>query len=582
MTAASSPSSFQSVETDVLVVGGGLAALRAALSARQAGVRVVVAVKRLLGRSGSSAMTTGGYAAVARDLNALDDIDRHYADTVVGGAYVNERSLVRALVDEAPVRLSELWSMGAKFRQREGRYHLSPSGDHSEARVFVPQNMRGGDMTFPMREAALALGVDVLESCTITDLLTDDDKVVGAVGISGSQRKGLVIRAGATVLAAGGAGRLFAVTSNPPDVCGGGYALALRAGARLRDMEFIQFYPWRLIRPFKSLRVPIQPSTFAIGGRLYNSRGERFMERYDIDRKESTTRDLSARGIFDQIKAGLDVEGGVRLDVSQVPDEQFRYENSKVVELLDPKKVDYRSIELIVAPEAHFFMGGVLIDEHGRSDLRGLYAAGENAGGVHGGNRLNSNAVPDTQVFGHRAGLDAARHAKGAHGGSADPRPIERIRKRLDDLSSDSGEVATEFGALHAELQQAMMLGIGIVRSDEGLQRAIAEAGAVRERLRRLPVRSLGEMVAALEIDDLCAIGTGCAMSARARTESRAAHYRDDFPASDPAWVRTVTYDRNGVGERAVEIDTQEAARIAMLEATRKARSRAGEREYVE
>ena len=165
------------------------------------------------------------------------------------------------------------------------------------------------------------------------------------------------------MLAAGGAGRLFTVTSNPADVCGGGFALALRAGARLRDMEFIQFYPWRLIRPFKSSRVPIQPSTFARGARLYNSKGERFMERYDPERKESTTRDLSARGIFDQIKAGFGIEGGVSLDVSQVPDDQFRYENSKVVDLLDPKKIDYRSIELVVAPEAHFFMGGVLIDE---------------------------------------------------------------------------------------------------------------------------------------------------------------------------------------------------------------------------
>ena len=285
-------------------------------------------------------------------------------------------------------------------------------------------------------------------------------------------------------------------------------------------MEFIQFYPWRLIRPFKSSRVPIQPSTFAIGGRLYNSRGERFMERYDPDRKESTTRDLSARGIFDQIKAGLGIEGGVRLDVSQVPDDQFRYENSKVVDLLDPKKIDYRSIELVVAPEAHFFMGGVLIDEHGRSDPRGLYAAGENAGGIHGGNRLNSNAVPDTQVFGHRAGVDAARHAREVRGASYDPCPVDRVRERLTRLSSEAVEAAPEFANLHDELKQAMTLGIGIVRTAEGLQTAVADAAAIRERLSGLPVRSLGDLTAALDIDDLCSIGTACAASAFARTES--------------------------------------------------------------
>jgi fumarate reductase (CoM/CoB) subunit A len=575
-------SSFQTIQTDVLVVGGGLAGLRAAISARKEGARVLVAVKRLLGRSGSSALTTGGYAAVARGLNARDDAELHYVDTVVGGALVNDRHLVRALVEEAPARLFELWEMGAPFRQREGRYHLSPSGDHSEARVFVPQNMRGGDMTLPMREAALMLGVEVLENCIITDLLTDDGRVTGATGIGRNKPKGYIIKAGATVLAAGGAGRLFTVTSNPADVCGGGYALALRAGARLRDMEFIQFYPWRLIRPFKSSRVPIQPSTFAIGGRLYNSRGERFMERYDPDRKESTTRDLSARGIFDQIQAGLAIDGGVRLDVSQVPDDQFRYENSRVVELLDPKKIDYRSIELVVAPEAHFFMGGVLIDEHGRSDLRGLYAAGENAGGVHGGNRLNSNAVPDTQVFGHRAGVDAARYAKAVRGGSTDSRPVERIKERIEAVSSDAVDSAPEFGALHEELKQAMTLGIGIVRTAEGLRKAVANARTIGERVAQLPVHSLGDLTAALDIEDLCTVGTACAMNAMARTESRASHYRDDFPVTDPDWIRTITCDRNGVGERTVEVDPQEGERIAAFRTARKAQSKTGEREYVE
>lgn len=574
--------SFRALETDVLVIGGGLAALRAAISARQAGVRVLVAVKRLLGRSGSSALTTGGYAAASPALNAHDDPDLHYIDTVVGGGYVNERALVRALVEDAPVRLAELWKFGASFRKRNGHYHLSPSGDHSEARVLVPQHMRGGDMTLPMRDIALALGVDVLENCVITDLLRDEDRVVGAVGIARNKLEGFVIKAGATLLAAGGAGRMFTITSNPADVCGGGFALALRAGARLRDMEFIQFYPWRLIRPFKTARVPIQPSTFSIGGRLYNSKGERFMEAYDPVRKDATTRDLSARGIFEQIRAGHSVEGGVILDVSQIPDDQFRYENSKVVELLDPKKIDYRSIELVVAPEAHFFMGGVLIDESGGSDLAGLYVAGENAGGTHGGNRLNSNAVPDTQVFGHRAGLAAARHAQAARVRKPDPHPITKMRQRLQAIESNSATPAPEFGALHEELKQAMTLGIGIVRTAEGLERAIADAGAIRERLARLPVQTMGDLTTAIEIDDLCSIGTVCALSALARKESRAAHYRDDFPQTDPVWMRTVTYDQNGIEERRIDVDPDEAGWIAAREAARKAHPKPREREHVE
>ncbi|MCC6889223.1 MAG: FAD-binding protein [Hyphomicrobiales bacterium] len=575
------PAGFATVDTDVLVIGGGLAALRAALSARSAGARVTMAVKRLLARSGSSSLTTGGYAAASCALNPQDNPDLHYADTIAGGAFVNERRLVRALVDEAPLRLPELWEMGAAFRMREGRYHLSPSGDHSQARVLVPQNMRGGDMTLPMRAAVLARGVDVIENCTIADLLTDDGRVSGAVGAVRGARP-IVVRAAATVLAAGGAGRLFPITSNPPVVCGGGFALALRAGARLRDMEFIQFYPWRLIRPFKSMRVPVQPSTFAMGGRLYNRRGERFMERYDPQRKESTTRDLSARGIFDQIRAGLDVDGGVILDVSQVPDDQFRYENAKVITLLEPKRIDYRAIELVVAPEAHFVMGGVAIDEHGRADFAGLYAAGENAGGVHGGNRLNSNAVPETQVFGHRAGVEAARLALAAPAGRFDPRPIERLRTRLADLQSDADEVAPAFVALHDALKQAMNLGIGIVRSHAGLAGALADADAISDRLAGLAPRSLGELIAAMEIADLCAIGRVCAESAMARTESRAAHYRDDFPAGDPGWVRTVTFGPKGLAVEPIDIPADEAMQFARLAKSQPAAAKASEREYVE
>jgi fumarate reductase (CoM/CoB) subunit A len=573
---------FRTIETDVLIVGGGLAALRAAISARRAGARTLVAVKRLMGRSGSSALTTGGYAAAIKALSGHDNAQLHYIDTMIGGGYVNERSLVRALVEDAPARLSDLWEIGAKFRKRNGHFHLSPSGDHSEARVLIPENMRGTDMTLPMREAALAAGVDVLENCLIADLLTDDGRVAGAVGIARNKREGYVLRAGATILAAGGAGRMFNVTSNPADVCGGGYALALRAGARLRDMEFIQFYPWRLIRPFKSTRVPIQPSTFSIGGRLYNNKGERFMAAYDPVRKDGTSRDLSARGIFDQIRRGFSVEGGVILDVSQVPDDQFRYENSKVVELLDPKGVDYRSIELVVAPEAHFFMGGVLIGDDGRSDLEGLYAAGENAGGIHGGNRLNSNAVPDTQVFGHRAGLAAARFGLQTRAVNPDLSPVETVQRRLHEVQSDSATASPELSALHEQLKQSMTLGIGIVRTAAGLAQAVVEAFAIRERLADLPLLTIGDLTAAMEIEDLCLVGTACATSALQREESRAAHYREDFPNANPNWIRTVTFDKNGPALRELTRDQDEESWESLRSSMQTAKSQTGEREYIE
>jgi aspartate oxidase len=552
-------------ETDVLVVGGGLAALRAAWSARLAGARVLVVVKRKLGQSGSSANTSGGFAVADPGLNPADGADQHYADTIVGGGHVNDRGLVRALAEEAPARLAELMAVGVQFQRRGGRYYLSASGDHRHPRVLVPLHVRGTDITLPLRAAVLAAGVDVLENTLVVDLLTEGGRVVGAVAIhrDAQDRRdgagGCVIRAGATVLAAGGAGRMFSITSNPVDVTGGGYALALRAGAALRDMEFVQFYPWRLIRPFGSSRVPIQPSTFVSGARLYNSRGERFMEAYDAVRKEATTRDVAARAIFDQIRRGLAVDGGVVLDISAVSDEQFRHENSKVTERLDPRGIDYRAIPLILAPEAHFMMGGVAVDAEGQASLPGLFACGENAGGTHGGNRLNSNAVPETQVLGHRAGLLAAEVAAVFRGRPGDYAVAERWAVRLAAVEDPASEVSPTIRAELAAFREAMWLGLGIVRTGAGLEHARTQAEAMAERARATPAKTLGDLVALVELEHLALTGAAATASALLRTESRAAHFREDFPATNPAWVATVRYENGRVEKRALPVEEGDA-----------------------
>jgi fumarate reductase (CoM/CoB) subunit A len=574
---------FTVVDTDVLVVGGGLAALRAALAARSTGARVLIAVKRKLGRSGSSANTTGGYAVAMAEFNADDGPQTHYEDTIFGGAFVNDRKLVRALVEEAPQRLQELWKLGAKFRRHEGRYLTSPSGDHRWARIAVPLNSIGTDLTAPLRAAVLASGAEVLENCAVVSLLHDGGRIAGAVCLARDRIAGFVIRAGAVILAAGGAGRMFSLTSNPTDVRGSGYALALKAGARLRDMEFIQFYPWRLIRPFKNTRMPIQSSVFVEGGRLLNRHGERFMERYDPVRKDSAMRDVSARGIFDQIRNGLDVDGGVVLDVTAVSDAAFRLNNPRVVEVLDRQGIDYRNIPLIVAPEAHFFMGGVVIDEHGRSDIAGLYAAGENAGGVHGANRLNSNAVPDTQVFGHRAGISAGCAARTAAAASVDDAVVASWASRLSAISDSSTSVSVDYDALVERLQASVSLGLGIVRTAAGLQRVAEELAAINDANVALRPSTLGELIAATEIEEMCATGVVCANSAQLRTESRGAHFRDDYPQSDPGWIKTITFGPQGFATADIE-HGEEDFDAADFAAAAEARSAvvAGTHEHVE
>jgi fumarate reductase (CoM/CoB) subunit A len=248
--------------------------------------------------------------------------------------------------------------------------------------------------------------------------------------------------------------------------------------------------------------------------------------------------------------------------------------------LLDPKRINYRDIQLVVAPEAHFFMGGVVIDEYGQSNIRGLFAAGENAGGVHGGNRLNSNAIPDTQVFGYRAGLAARQSAAAAKVKLGDPGPIESVAGFLKEMTS-SGAAAADYATQLEQLRNTMTIDLGIVRTPEGLNRAIATAHDVRDRTTKLPVLNQSDLIARRELEDLCATAVACAASALHRTESRASHYRSDFPDSDPAWVRTVVYDSHGLTTSVIDVEPDEGQWAQQRNAATPAPGK-GEKEYVE
>jgi len=278
-----------------------------------------------------------------------------------------------------------------------------------------------------------------------------------------------------------------------------------------------------------------------------------------------------------------EADGGVVLDVSAVSDEAFRLNNPRVVEALDRRGVDYRSIPLILAPEAHFFMGGVMIDDDARTDISGLYAAGENAGGVHGANRLNSNAVPETQVFGHRAGIAAGRAAAGAGAARIDETVVAGWRTRLFAISSPSTSISEDYEALLDRLRAGVSLGLGIVRTAEGLDRVLDELASINAANAALRPSTLGELIASTEIEEMCTVGTVCAKSARLRTESRGAHFRDDYPRSDPDWIKTVTFGPRGLATVAIE-GAGETFDTADFAAAAEARSAAvaGAHEHVE
>jgi len=542
MTVAGAP-------TDVLVVGGGLSGLRAALTARSAGADVVVAVKGKLGRSGCSAMTTAGYAAVLDDDEA-DSIDAFITDTLRGGAHVGEPELVQLVCAEAGPMVRALLDDGGEFeRDDDGRFRRSPSGDHSASRVLGTPRHFGTDLTVPLAERVVASGCRVLEFTIVTELVMRDGRCVGARAYDTREARDHVLRAGAVVLATGGAGRLFSITSNPNDVTGDGFALGARAGAHLRDMEFIQYYPWRCIDPFDRSRVSIQPSTFVYGARMYNVHGERFMCTFNPDGAEVTTRDVAARGIFDQVRRGLGVGGGVRLDLSPLDEDTFRRSNPKFAKLIDAKKIDYRTYPFVVAPEAHFFMGGLVIDRAGRTTVPGLFAAGEVAGGVHGANRLNSNALPETQVFGARAGSAAAHEASVVRPSSDDHETASSAHNvpdangtRVEPTSVEPAELRRRLG----ELQDRMWRHLGIIRTGHELDAGLAYVREARASLPRRPdsgpeVRSWHELQFLYETAEMCLT------AARARTESRGAHYREDYPTvSDEQWRVAIMVRRQG------------------------------------
>lgn len=523
---------MKQIKTDVLVVGGGLAALRSAYDALRAGANVTVAVKGKAGRSGSSAMTSAGYSTPQSES---DSADAYFEDTMRGGRQINDPKLVRILADEGPRRLSELVALGAALGIDErGSWRVFPSGDHSIPRTVSAANHTGLDFTQPLTAAVIELGAEVVEMTAALELVVAGGRVAGAVLLDYERGEIVNVVAPSVILGTGGAGRLFAVTSNPNDATGDGYALALHAGAALRDMEFIQFYPWRCIIPFERSRMPIQPSTFVVGGKLFNSEGDRFMLRYDAERAEATTRDVAARGIYDQINGGKGVKGGVRLDVSALTLEQWEISNPKPARYFGERGLDFHEQEMILSPEAHFFMGGVVVDEWGESAVPGLYAVGEAAGGVHGANRLDSNAIPETQVFGARAGQAAAR-TRSLGGGHTPDAPGAAWERRLGDAVARNEAEGSDYASMRKDLQATMWRSLGIVRAADGLRQGLTDVQSLGERLREArPAGARSLMLHATMASSLL-VARACLSAAIAREESRGAHYRTDFPAQDDA-----------------------------------------------
>ena len=544
---------FETHEHDVLIIGAGGAGLRAATEALANGASVGIVCKSLLGKA-HTVMAEGGIAAAMANVDPGDDWRTHFGDTMRGGKLLNNWRMAQIHAQEAPDRVRELEQWGALFdRTEDGRILQRAFGGHSFKRLCHVGDRTGLEMIRTLQDRGVQMGFDVYMECTITRLLTDGGRVVGAFGYWRENGRFVVFKAKSIVLATGGIGKAYQITSNSWEYTGDGMALAYEAGAELMDMEFVQFHPTGMVWPPGVQGLLVTEAVRGEGGTLRNRTGERFMERHDLKRMELSTRDVVARAIYTEVKEGRGTEhGGAYLDISHKPAEYVKRKlPSMYHQFLELADVDITKGPMEVGPTCHYMMGGVRVEaETAATTIPGLFAAGEVAAGLHGANRLGGNSLSDLLVFGRRAGVAAAEHAKKQGAASVDPAQIEAAEREA--LAPFERKTNENPYMVHADLQQAMQSLVGIFRVEQDLQSALGKIAELKDRANRLSVTGSrmfnpGWHLCA-DLKSLLTVSEAVTRCALARKESRGAHSRIDFSKYDPVWGKqnNVISWRNG------------------------------------
>jgi succinate dehydrogenase / fumarate reductase flavoprotein subunit len=550
------------LDTDVLIVGAGGAGMYAAISAARAGAeRVLLLDKSLVGRGGATIMAQMTVAAALAE-ESDDDWRLHLDDTLASGRGLCNEALAAVLCEEAPLRIREMgeWQVGWA-RRDTGRIAQVTAPGHSRPRCcYVDFLNTGPAVAATLRRQISRIGaIRRLSNLTVTDLVTVDGAVVGAVALDTATGEPVTIAAGATILATGGLTRIYRRNSASANMGGDGYALALIAGAALIDMEFVQFFPIGHLAPRLVGMDPIMwdPFRYKLGGRLLDGAGNEFFARYGSDETDAytTPRDIATHAIISEVAAGRgSPHGGVYLSFEHLPESELRGAFGPVIERLAKNGINLSRAPIEVSPIAHYHMGGIAVDERMASSVPGLYAAGEAVGGANGANRLSGNAIPEALVFGERAGRHAAA-AQRVSGwrASAAGEAVDRIRRLAD---GHPGDVAAN--TLLDELREVMSNEVGPLRGAAGLARAVDRLGAMRAALPDLavtPGRAFNPSLADwFELRASLAAAEAVTRAALARKESRGAHQREDFPGSDPAWAQSRRVAINAAGEIAAGV----------------------------
>lgn len=541
------------IKSDVLIIGSGGAGCRAAIEVSNEGKKALIVSKGLTFRSGCTGMAEGGYNAALGLVDPEDSIEAHIKDTLKGGGYLNDPKLVDILINESPDRLKDLENYGALFdRQESGELNQRPFGGQSYRRTCFQGDRTGHEIMTALKEEILKRDIETIDEVMITKLILDPvesfmPKVIGAVGLDLKTSETIFFQAKAVILATGGSGQLYPVTSNTTQKNGDGFAIAWDAGAELIDMEEVQFHPTGMVYPDSRKGVLVTEAVRAEGGRLINSEGERFMSRYD-DRMELATRDVVARSIYNEIMEGRGSEhGGVYLDVSHLDPQLIEEKLETMLEQFLDVGVDIRKEPMEVAPTAHHHMGGLRINPDGSSNIENLFGAGEVCGGVHGANRLGGNALADTQVFGKIAGQSAASAtdiAEFRYNNEA----VEEEEKRIKSLIK-KGTISPM--KMKEEIQQLMWEKVSIVRNEQNLKSALERLIEMKGELKNLDVDDRTQfntsLITALEVINMVEICILIVKSAILRRESRGAHFREDFPETNDAWKKSIVMSKSKI-----------------------------------
>ena len=565
---------YQTVDHDVLVIGAGGAGLRAAIEAAASGLSVGVVCKSLLGKA-HTVMAEGGVAAALANVDDRDSWRVHFADTMRGGQYVNNWRMAELHAREAPARVNELEAWGALFdRTTDGRILQRNFGGHRYPRLAHVGDRTGLEMIRTLQDHGIHKGMDVHMECTVLTLLRDGERIAGAFAYDRERGRFRLFRAKAVILATGGVGRAYSITSNSWEYSGDGHALAYLAGAALQDMEFVQFHPTGMIWPPSVRGILVTEGVRGEGGVLRNRDGKRFMFdnipdnykpqtadneeegwRYtqgDKDARrppELLTRDHVARMIVREVKEGRgSPHGGVYLDISWIKErlpnaaEHIRKKlPSMYHQFMQLAGIDITKEAMEIGPTTHYIMGGIRVDGDSQmSTVPGLFACGECAAGLHGANRLGGNSLSDLLVFGKRAGEYAARYAKDQSSVKIDEGAVKDAADRALAPFARSGGAEGPYQVQDA-LQTAMQNHVGIVRTQHEMERALGELEALRQRAERVAVPGNREFNpgwhTALDLRHLLIVSEAITRSALARKESRGGHFRDDFPEKDPAYA---------------------------------------------